>query len=680
VWTQFLVQVLLQLARPVVRPNLFIIPKNLNGVKDSGGLDFSLPVILYYECKKAARYAIALLAGVQKLLAKYKEECEMKKSALLLNVILALGSATASGQDTLWTRTYGGVEADIGYSVQQTTDGGYIIVGETRSFGAGATDIYLVKTDSNADTLWTRTIGGTGYDMGYSVEQTSDGGYIVAGVTTSFGAGRRDVYLVKTGANGDTSWAETYGGRNDDSGSLVRQTMDGEYVIVGTTYSFGSGGADVYFLRVAANGDTVWTKTYGGTDSEAGWWFQKTSDGGYIIVGQTMSFGSGDKDVYLIKTDQDGEPLWTRAYGGRADDRGFWVGQTPDEGYLITGWTMSFGAGGQDIYIIKTDANGDTLWTLTHGGSGDDVGKSVLLTPDGGYLVAGYTSSFGQGGFDVYLIRVAANGDSLWAATYGGPDDDAANSLQATTDGGHIVAGSTASFGHGNDDFYLIKGITIPVLLDCRALTPIFCRGKHFYFKLSLTNNSGSYVSGTLTFSAYAGYDCDPTNVLVNIPRARSYPPGVTERYYLFKVPNVANPGQYSASVAGTLNDVELFCCMNTDIIQCSPFRGEEIIEWQLAEVERAEMALPTTTELYQNYPNPFNVSTSISYSLARPGEVCLNLYDLSGHLVATLFEGYQEAGEHLVSWEAIGVSSGTYFYRLTADDYTATRRMILLK
>lgn len=604
----------------------------------------------------------------------------MKKSVLLLSVILALGCSTALGQDTLWTRTYGGAEGDNGYSVQQTSDGGYIIVGETSSFGGGAIDVYLVKTDGNGDTLWTRAIGDTGYDMGYSVEQTSDGGYIVAGVTTSFGAGRRDIYLVKTGANGDTSWTKTCGDRNDDSGSLVRQTMNGEYLLVGTTYSFGNGAADVYFLRIDVNGDTVWTKTYGGTDSEAGWWFQKTSDGGYVIVGQTMSFGSGDKDVYLVKTDENGEALWTRAYGGPGDDRGYWVGQTPDEGYLVAGWTTSFGAGGLDIYVIKTDANGDTLWTKTHGGSSDDVGKSLVLTPDGGYLIAGYTSSFGQGGFDVYLFRADANGDSLWATTYGGVEDDGAHSVQATTDGGYIIAGYTASFGQGNNDFYLLKGITVPVLLDCQALTPIFCRGKHFYFKLILTNNSGSYVSGTLTFSAYAAYDCNPANVLVNIPRDRGYPPGVTEGYYLFKVPNAANPGQYSASVAGTLNDVELFCCVNTDIIQCSPFRTEETTEWDLAEVERPEIALPTATELYQNYPNPFNLSTSISYSLASRGEVCLNLYDLSGHLVTTLFEGYQEAGEHLVSWEPTGVSSGTYFYRLTVDDYTATRRMILVK
>jgi len=604
----------------------------------------------------------------------------MKKGVLLLSVIVALSSATAFGQDTLWTRTYGGAEGDNGYSVQQTSDGGYIIVGETSSFGGGAIDVYLVKTDGNGDTIWTRAIGGTGYDMGYSVEQTSEGGYIIAGVTTSFGAGRRDIYLVKAGASGDTSWTKTYGGRNDDSGSLVRQTLNGEYIIVGTTYSFGNGAADVYFLRIDADGDTVWTRTYGGTDSEAGWWFQKTSDGGYVIVGQTMSFGSGDKDVYLVKTDENGEALWTRAYGGPGDDRGFWVGQTPDEGYLITGWTSSFGAGGLDIYVIKTDANGDTIWTVTHGGSGDDVGKALVLTPDGGYLIAGYTSSFGQGGFDVYLFRADANGDSLWAATYGGVEDDAANSVQATTDGGYIIAGYTASFGQGNNDFYLLKVITVPVLLDCQALTPIFCRGKHFYFKLTLTNNSGSYVSGTLTFSAYAAYDCNPANVLVNIPRDRGYPPGVTERYYLFKVPNAANPGQYSSSVAGTLNGMELFCCMNTDIIQCSPFRTEETTEWDLSEVERPDIAPPTATELYQNYPNPFNLSTSISYSLASRGEVCLSLYDLSGHLVTTLFEGYQEAGEHLVSWEPTGVSSGTYFYRLTVGDYTATRRMILVK
>ncbi len=169
------------------------------------------------------------------------------------------------GPDTLWTKAFGGTNEDYGRSVQETSDGGYIIAGYTKSFGAGSYDVYLIKTDANGDTTWTKTYGGSNIDQGYSVEQTSDGGYIIAGNSKSFGAGLDDVYLIKTDANGDTTWTKTYGGSNIDQGYSVEQTSDGGYIIAGYTKSFGAGSYDVYLIKTDANGDTTWTKTYGGS-------------------------------------------------------------------------------------------------------------------------------------------------------------------------------------------------------------------------------------------------------------------------------------------------------------------------------------------------------------------------------------------------------------------------------
>jgi hypothetical protein len=218
------------------------------------------------------------------------------------------------------------------------------------------------------------------------------------------------------------------------------------------------------------------------------------------------------------------------------------------------------------------------------------------------------------------------------------------------------------------------------VSMACTCLSPVFCRGKNFYFKLTVMNSTGGNVSGTLTFSGYAGYGCDPGNLLVAIPRARTYPDGTTQQYYFFKVPNAVGPGQYSTSVGGTLGGVDLFCCMNTDCIQCGPYKTGGNTEWALEQVDRPDAALPTTTGLHQNYPNPFNAETNISFSLAEAGDVSLNVYDLSGRLVTTLVDGQMEAGEHVVSWDASSVSSGVYFLRLATADFSATKTMNLLK
>ena len=379
---------------------------------------------------------------------------------ILLLLIISCRKPTAPSDqesDILWTKTYGGSNQDRGYSVQQTSDGGYIIAGWTESFGAGGEDVYLIKTDSLGDSLWTKTYGYSSSDFGYSVQQTTDGGYIIVGCTYPFGAAFVDVYLIKTDADGNPLWTNEYGGEFSDLGHLVQQTSDGGYIIAGWTTSFGLFDFDIYVLKTNSNGDTLWTKTYGGPDFESGTAVQQTSDGGYIISGATKSFGPGDGDVYLIKTDENGDTLWTRTYGGTSDDIGNFVQETPDGGYIVVGYTSSFGAGGYDVYLIKTDENGDTLWTRTYGGTEWDLGKTVQQTSDGGYIIVGWTKSFGTGDHDVYLIKTDAEGNNFWTRTYGGTGDDRGNSVQQTSDGGYIVAGSTESFGAGSEDVYLIK-------------------------------------------------------------------------------------------------------------------------------------------------------------------------------------------------------------------------------
>jgi hypothetical protein len=385
-------------------------------------------------------------------------------NAIILLTTLVIGSifSVLLAAQVTFVHRYGGVDNDEGYCVRQTFDGGYIVVGSTSSFGAGSDDVYLIKTDANGDSLWTHTYGGTDIDWGFSVQQTSDSGYIIAGATESFPVGDWNVYLIKTDVNGDTLWTKTYGGASIDEGHSVQQTSDSGYIIAGATRSFGEGlDWDVYLIKTDASGDTVWTRTHGTMNgSELGRSVQQTSDNGYIIGGYT-----GNGDVYLIKTEINGYVVWTRTYGGTGIDWGWSVQQTFDGGYIVVGSTSSFGAGSDDVYLIKTDANGDLLWTRTYGGTGIDWGFSVQQTSDSGYIIIGGTDLFvfGTSRGDAYLIKTNVNGDMLWTRTYGTQDFEIGSSVQHTSDGGYIISASICSLvpcGMINCsicDVYLIK-------------------------------------------------------------------------------------------------------------------------------------------------------------------------------------------------------------------------------
>jgi len=378
-------------------------------------------------------------------------------------LFLIVFPAFAQPPDSLWSRTYGGSSDDGAYSVQQTADGGYIVAGWTLSSGAEP-DFYLVKTDNCGEPLWTRTYGGSSTDQAYSVQQTADGGYIVAGRTWSFGAGYDDFYLVKTNSQGDTLWTHTYGGWSNEYANSVRQTADGGYIMAGWTWSFGVA-QDFYLVKTNSSGDTLWTRTYGGSSSDWAYSVQQTADGGYIIAGWTWSSGA-EQDFYLVKTNNQGDTLWTRTYGGIRSDYASSVQQTTDGGYIVAGSTQSFGAGAEDFYLVKTNSLGDTLWTRTYGGSYWDEAYSVQQTADGGYIVAGYTYSFGAGWYDFYLVKTNFLGDTLWTRTYGGSGADGANSVQQTTDGGYVMAGYNASTGPSADMWLVRIGFSSPDIIS----------------------------------------------------------------------------------------------------------------------------------------------------------------------------------------------------------------------
>jgi hypothetical protein len=323
------------------------------------------------------------------------------------------GYPTTSTGST-FAKTIGGSLTDIAFSVVQSSDEGYVVVGGTQSFGAGGWDIYVVKIDGSGNVQWTKTIGGSDIDLAASIIQSSDGGYVVAGLTQSFGAGGFDIYVVKLDSSGNVQWTKTIGGSSYEWANSIIQSSDGGYVIAGYTESFGEGG-DMYVLKLDSVGNVQWTKTIGGGNDDVAISIIQSSDGGYVVAGYTESFkysqGAGGYDMYVVKLDSSGNVQWTKTIGGSGWDEARSIIQSSDGGYVVAGWTSSFGAGGSDFYVVKLDSGGNVQWAKTIGGNDYDEALSIIQSSDGGYVVAGGTESFGAGGRDIYVVKTDANGN-----------------------------------------------------------------------------------------------------------------------------------------------------------------------------------------------------------------------------------------------------------------------------
>ncbi|MBU0495152.1 MAG: DJ-1/PfpI family protein [Chloroflexi bacterium] len=390
--------------------------------------------------------------AVERALAAVRQGAGGEKQAPVSQV------ETVAQDGALWTRTLGGPHAEGGRSIATTSDGGFVVAGYTYSHGAGDADVYLLKVDAEGQLVWARTFGGAGWEYGSAASQTRDGGYIVVGDTTSQSVGDKDVYLVKTDAEGHEVWSKTFGGAGLDVGQAVCESDDGGYVVAGYTEPADGGESDAYLVKVDAQGNEVWAKTFGGRGPEVGRAICRANDGGYVVAGATGS-GSANSDVYLLKVDADGDELWTQSFNNGEYDWGNAVCETRDGGYTVVGNTDE-GAirEAMDAYLIKTDAQGNKVWAKAFGpGQFYDYGTSVCETDDGGYVVVGAAKSPETNKNDVYLVRVSPTGDVVWEKTFGGPGSDWGSAVCKAPDGGYVVVGHTSSYGAGSFDVWLIK-------------------------------------------------------------------------------------------------------------------------------------------------------------------------------------------------------------------------------
>jgi len=492
-------------------------------------------------------------------------------SCICVLILHLVACSPALSQQT-FERTYGGRFYDSAAEVYQTADHGFIVFGTTRSVSNDTTDAWLVRTDALGDTLWTRSYGGNLWDSGVAFVPGSDGGYLLVLATNSF-TGNYDIHLIRIDEQGNTQWTKTYGGPQTDYAHSVTSTDDGGYMIIAHTQSYGMGSLDHYLLKVDQQGDSLWTRTYGGTGSDWGGSVQQTADGGYILAGDTHSFDDPDGDIWVIRTDDVGDTLWTRTFGGSGSDRAYSVIQTDDGGYIVAGQTHALSADHVNGFAMKLDPDGNQDWMTILGGERENFIDHVIRAADGDYVAVGGMTAEGRDDYDAYFVRLDKDGTVLAERLFGGPGHDIASCIRATSDDGFVIVGSTQSFNPGMDyDFYLIK-----------------------------TDADGMVTAVGET----AGGPC-PHSIL-----------------------------------------------------------------------------------LHQNYPNPFHPTTMISYTLTRPMAVSLVITDALGRDVRRAVGDKQLAiGMHSVGFDASGLPSGVYFYRLEAHDAGGwthgsafqVRKMLLLR
>ncbi len=470
-----------------------------------------------------------------------------------------------SGAKTTFERIIGSPQSDGGSAVKMTSDGGYIIAGQTiPSSNVDFPDVYAVKTDQDGKVLWTKNYGGQTSDQANDVIQTADGGYLLAGSTDSFGAGVLDGYLIKTDSQGVLQWSNTYGGNQDDVFHAVIPTADGGFLAVGSSIKPGTQDRDAFLVKVDNLGNEQWSQRYGGSGGENAYAVMQTADHGFIFAGSTTSVGAGNFDVYLVKTDSVGTQQWSKTYGGVDLEEAFAMDATSDGGYILAGFTSGSGAGGRDFYLIKTDNNGNLQWNKTFGFAHNDDASSVKQTTDGGYIIAGstVTTVTQQKQFtDGYVVKTDASGNKVWDQLYGSSNNEGFADVQLSSGGRYVLVGNTTSYSKDSDVYFL----------------------------------------------------------------------------------KIAEQG----GVTGILPGIQ---------------------------------TVPESFELSQNYPNPFNSQTIIQYVLKSNSFVTLKIYDVLGREVATIIDGQQAAGIHVVHFDANKLATGIYYYRLSTAQFSRVRKMLLVK
>jgi hypothetical protein len=437
----------------------------------------------------------------QRIQLKNKTMENFTTSSFLLFLIFGATFVNAQAPALQWQKTFGGTYNEFAKSIQPTTDGGYILAGSTESFDGdvhgnhGNKDFWVVKLTRNGNIQWQKALGGYGYETAFSIQQTNDGGCIVAGqASTNDGDvtgnhGYLDFWVVKLDANGNLQWEKSFGGSSADFATSIHQTADGGYIVGGVTnsndmqVSGNHGFSDEWVIKLNAAGKIQWKKTYGGSAGDNLSCIIQTKDGGYITAGGTNSNNgdvSGTHDIvygdfWITKLDKNGNLQWQKTFGGSDYESANSIVQTSDGGYIAVGWNRSKNGdikgnhGDYDLWVIKLNSNGTLKWQRSLGGRNGDFGYSIQETEGNGYIIAGGSDSNNgdvsgnHGREDFWIVKLDVSGNLQWQKSLGGSEYEEVRGIIQTKDGGYIAAGHTfsndknVSGNHGQNDFWVIK-------------------------------------------------------------------------------------------------------------------------------------------------------------------------------------------------------------------------------
>lgn len=615
---------------------------------------------------------------------------------ILLAVFCCVGfqAAGAAEGDLIWSHLYGGSGDESAYAIVPAGDGGFVFAGSTTTYGAGSYDMWMVKIDALGNLVWYCPFGSSASDLCWCLLPAGDGGFLMAGLNTNPVTMDQNMCLVKVNSQGHLLWFKSIGDpqRNEAAYALL-PSGDGGYLMAGSYDPANTGNFDLCLVKVDAQGDSLWTKIYGGTNADWALGLTPTGDGNFMVTGCTGTWGAGGFDMWLLKVDADGDTLWTRTYGTPWDDWASAVIPSGDGGYLLAGTVNTQSSWiYEDLSVVKVNAQGDPLWFQTWGGDNREQAFGITPSGDGCFLVAGYTRSFAIAlAADFYVLKVDANGDTLWARTYGGPNWDRACAIIPYGDGNFLISGD----GDGTEfwsvaDAYMIKiqgPVIPPVNITLTPLNPpivIPASGGSFSYTAAIANDS----SAALALDAW---------VMLRLPNQSWYGPVLgplsftlpgnssLTRLRTQTVPGTALAGQYWYEAR--LGDYPSLIWDTSGFGFTKLGTGAGGLEsggWScLGEPFPGEPSptalIPSNLDLSAT-PNPFNPTTTIRYQLASSAPVHLNIHDVQGRLVATLVEGTQAAGRHEVKFDGSALPSGVYLYRLAAGANSASGKLMLLK
>jgi len=369
---------------------------------------------------------------------------------------LSLFATTPAPLEATWHKTFGGSKDDVAKAIIATEDAGAIMISTTRSKGAGKTDISAIKLDANGEKLWEKTYGGDRKEEAYAITKLQDGNFIIVGSTKSYGKGGYDYFIIKIDKEGNKLWEKTAGGIAKDEATAVTATNDGGMLVVGSSKSSGKGSYNYYAIKLDSNGKLLWEQTAGGKDWDLATGVAEMDDGSFLLVGKSESFGDNGYDGYVVKLSQKGKFLWEKTFGGKKEDSIYAIAKGIDGSFLLVGKTKSYKDKKGDSFIIKLDKEGKKQRIKTYGNLGKDKATAVTALKDGGYAIAGSSREMSYGREDCILIMMDKDANVLGSNHYGGKKEDIAYGITQLQDGALMLVGDTKTYGHGGMDSFVV--------------------------------------------------------------------------------------------------------------------------------------------------------------------------------------------------------------------------------